>query len=330
MLKKLKWITMSILLLCFGIVGYYTYSFAQFAMTISKPKVDVTSNASQEPVVQKQKPPVYELPEWEGTERVNILLLGGDGREVEDAGRSDSMLLVSIEPVTKQVHLFSILRDTYVSIPGHGKNKINAALAFGGPELSMKAVSDLVGLPVHYYYYIDLDSFIKLVDAVGGVDLEVEKDMKYLDPTDKPEYQINLKKGMQHLDGQKALQYVRFRKDAMSDFTRTERQRKFLGAVAEKLQSTSTLITLPSMLKEMAPYIQTNMSPEKMLQLAVSLHKGTGSIQTAQLPPMELLREEKIHGASVLTVNTSQLQQYVTGQLQENDTNQEEQKSEQQ
>ncbi|WP_312111177.1 LCP family protein [Brevibacillus reuszeri] len=326
MLKKLKRITLLILIFCLGIVGYYTYSFAQFAMTISKPKVVASGNTSQESEV--QKPPVYELPEWEGTERVNILLLGGDGRVVEDAGRSDSMMLVSIEPGTNQIHLFSILRDTYVNIPGHGKNKINAALAFGGPELSMKAVSDLIGLPVHYYYYIDLDSFIKLVDAVGGVELEVEKDMKYLDPTDKPEYQINLKKGMQLLDGNKALQYVRFRKDAMSDYTRTERQRKFLGAMAEKLQSTSTLVSLPSLLKEIAPYIQTNMSPEKMLKLAVSLHKGgTRTIHTAQLPPMELLREEKINGAAVITVNATQLQKYVTGQLQQTETKNEEQPS---
>jgi len=308
MRNKLRWLIMTIAMSFLVVFGYYVYSITQFAMEISKPIE--SHRTSEEPVAKEQ--PDYQIPVWEGKERVNILLLGGDGRELEDAGRSDSMMLVSIEPVSHQIHVFSILRDTYVDIPGHGKNKINAALAYGGPELSMKTVSELVGLPVHYYFYIDLDSFIELIDTVGGVEFDVEKDMKYLDPTDKPEYQIDLKKGVQHLDGNKALQYVRFRKDAMSDYARTERQRNLLIAVADKLQSSSTLLRLPSLLKEISPYIHTNMNVEDMVKLAALCYQSdVHSTQTAQLPPFTLLKEDKINGSAVIVVQPKQLQQYL-------------------
>ncbi|USG65665.1 LCP family protein [Brevibacillus ruminantium] len=306
---KIRWISLTLLAAIVLVVGYYGYSVMQFAMNISKPATDYTNVDKPS---EEQEEAVYQVPEWEGKERVNILILGGDGRDEKDPGRSDTILLLSIEPVKKQLHLFSILRDTYVDIPDHGKNKINAALAFGGPSLAMKTASDLVGLPVHYYVFINLDSFIDLVDMIGGVDLYVEKNMKYYDPTDKPEYQINLKEGMQHLDGNKALQYVRFRKDALSDYSRTERQRKFLMAVAEKMQTTSTLIALPNILEQMAPHIHTNMEVDKMLKLAVLGYKiPKESIVSAQLPPMDLLKENTIKGASVIQVDGEQLKKYV-------------------
>lgn len=222
--------------------------------------------------------------------------------------------------MTKQVHLFSILRDTYVDIPNHGKSKINAALAYGGPKLVMKTVSDFTDLPIHYYFYVDLDSFIALVDAIGGIELEVEKDMKYTDTADKQEYQIDLKKGLQHLDGNKALQYVRFRHDALSDYTRTERQRKFLQAVASKMQSVSSLAQLPNILDKIAPYIETDMDLGQMIKLAVLGYKTKANeIKSIQLPPMELLKEETINGASVITVNKDQLQQYIQEQFEKSE-----------
>ncbi|MBP1990865.1 LCP family protein [Paenibacillus eucommiae] len=328
MRKKIKWILLSLMVPIVIIFGYYGYSIIQFGINIQKkspqtaapPNENVNAGPGATPV--EYKPPVYEAPEWEGKERVNILLLGGDGRDADDSGRSDTTLVVSIDPVSKQSHIFSILRDTYTDIPDHGKNKINAALAFGGPELAMKAVGNFMGLPIHYYFYLDLESFIKLVDVVGGVDLEVEKDMKYTDTQDKEEFQIDLKKGMQHLDGNKALQYVRFRHDALSDFTRTERQRKFLKALAEKMQTTSSLIHLPGILKEMEPYMDTNMDLGDMVKLATLGYKiRAQTVETVQLPPMELVREEMINGSSVLTVNKNKLLKYVENQLSPDDEN---------
>lgn len=320
MRKKLIWITVAIMVPVLAIIGYFGIPLIKFGLTIHNNSQVNAKEYDDSPsmyVSEVQKPPEYEIPEWEGKERVNILLLGGDGRTEGDHGRSDTILVASIDPVTKQADLFSILRDTYVDIPGYGKGKINAAYAYGGPKLAMNTVSDFTNLPIHYYFYIDLDSFIALVDAIGGIELEVEKDMKYRDSYDKQELQIDLKKGLQHLDGNKALQYVRFRYDAMSDYARTERQRKFLQAVASKMQSASSIAQLPNILDKIAPYIETDMELGQMIKLAVLGYKIKGNeINSVQLPPMELLKEEKTAtGEEIITVNQDQLQQYIQEQF---------------
>ncbi len=309
MKNKLKWIFIIISLVIVAVVGYYVYSIIKFGNAIHTPTTTVVGEPNKGD----------EFTEWEGTERVNILLLGGDSRNENDYGRSDSIMIASIDPVTKKAHLYSVLRDTYVEIPGHGKRKINEAYTYGGPALAMKTVSELTGLPIHYYFFIDFESFVKLVDAIGGVDFEVEKNMYYVDKTYQQEFVINLKKGMQHLDGDKALQYVRFRHDALSDFTRTERQREFLKAIFTKVKSTSTLINLPSMLDELAPYIETNMDLGKMLKLAGLGYKiNLSELQTEQLPPMELLKEAKVNGQDVLLVEEGALKKYIEDELNKN------------
>lgn len=308
MKKKLKWILIIISLVVIAVVSYYVYIIIKFSMAIQKPPTVTTDENGT--TIQ------IEPPEWEGNERVNILLLGGDSRSDTDKGRSDSIMVASIDPVTKQAHLYSVLRDTYTEIPGYGKRKINEAYTHGGPELSMKTVSELTGLPIHYYFFIDFESFVKLVDAIGGVEFEVEKNMYYVDKTYKQEFVINLKKGLQHLDGDKALQYVRFRFDVLSDFTRTERQREFLKAVFEKVKSTSTLINLPSILDELAPYIETNMDLGKMFKLAVLGYSvNLSELKTGQIPPMELLKESNINRQDVLLVDEVALRKYIDEEL---------------
>jgi anionic cell wall polymer biosynthesis LytR-Cps2A-Psr (LCP) family protein len=176
----------------------------------------------------------------------------------------------------------------------------------------MKTVSDLLGIPIQYYVYTDFKGFIALVDSIGGVDFDVEKDMKWSDSADDHLYDINLKRGMQHLDGKTALQYVRFRHDAMSDFTRTERQRNFLKAVASKLQDTSSIVKLPRILSALDPYIETNLSINNMLKLAtLGFEAKSDGIVSAQMPPTELLDVKTIRGAEVITTNKNKLQLYV-------------------
>lgn len=244
-----------------------------------------------------------EVPKWEGTERVNIMLLGGDARDVAEGeiARSDSILVASFDPVTKKAHLFSVLRDTYADIEDYGPARINSAITIGGPSLAMKTVGDLLGLEIQYYVYTDFEGFKALIDKLGGIWFDVEKDMRYTDNADENRYDIDLKQGYQLLDGDKALQYVRFRHDAMSDYTRTERQRNFLKAVAGELQKTWNLIRMKEILESVSPYIETNLSVSDMLklgQLGVESHVGG----TAQIPPMELVSEEHIGGASVIGI----------------------------
>lgn len=243
-------------------------------------------------------------PKWTGTEPVNILLMGVDARGLakSEVPRSDSMMVVSLDPVRERIHVFSILRDTYIDIPGHGKNRVNTAITHG-PNTAMQAVSELLGIPIQYYVYTDFQGFIKLVDAVGGVDFYVEKDMYYPSKADKHEYDINLKKGDQHLDGKAALQYVRFRHDAMSDFSRTKRQREFLNAVAEKLKTTTSLMKLPAILEEVSPFIDTNLSVNDMWKLATVGYQST-VVKSEQIPPMELLKETYVGRTAVLTVSS--------------------------
>lgn len=253
-----------------------------------------------------------EPPVWEGDEPVNVLLMGVDARGFSEGEipRSDTMLVASIDPVTKKISLFSLLRDTYTAIPNYGNNRINTAITHG-PDIAMQAASDLLGIPIPYYVYTDFQGFIKLVDAVDGVDIEVEKDLYYVSKADNHEYDIDLKQGFQHLDGEKALMYVRFRHDAMSDFSRTERQRKLLGAIAEKLKTTSSMARLPSILKEVNPYIDTNLTFNDIWKLA-ALGVQSNLQATEQIPPMNLIKETKIGGAAVLTVkDPDELKAYV-------------------
>lgn len=255
---------------------------------------------------------IPEPPKWEGKERVNILLMGVDARGLKkgEIPRSDTMLVASLDPVAKQIHLFSIMRDTYTKIPEYGSDRINAAITHG-PNTAMATVSDLLGIPVQYYVYTDFRGFIELVDAVGGVDFYVEKDMHYTSKADNHEYDIDLKQGQQHLDGNMALQYVRFRHDALSDFTRTERQRNFLKAVAEKLKSTTSIMKLPSILEKINPYIDTNLTVNDMWKLA-TVGYDSSMVSSEQIPPMELLVEKRVGGAQVLGVrDEDELKAYV-------------------
>jgi LCP family protein required for cell wall assembly len=309
---RTKSILFGLLVFLIALTGYYGHAFYSFLTGVQEPNIVKTHGADG-----KTKTPASEIPVWGGTERVNILLMGVDRRELrpDEQPRSDSMILVSIDPVAKTYDLFSILRDTYVKIPGYGSSRINAALAEGGPELAMETVSSFVGMPVDRYVITDFEGFKHLIDAVGGVELDVEKNMRYHDPSDKGLYDINLKKGLQHLDGDKALQYVRFRHDAMSDYTRTERQRKLLSALAVQMQKGTTILQLPAVLDSIRPYVQTNMSAGDMLKLAaLSLQLKNEQAGQYQLPPMGAFQEAN-RGGSVLLPNLEQVKSYVQEQL---------------
>ncbi|MCM3629180.1 LCP family protein [Paenibacillus glycanilyticus] len=310
------WITAVILILIvLGYFGHQSMGVYRALDGLDKPKNELRIGSHAEDETLKPE-------EWTGTELVNILLMGGDNRGLKknESARSDSLLVASINPLTKQARLFSVLRDTYVTIEGHGEGRINTALALGGPNLAMKTAGSLLGFHVQYYIYTDFEGFKSLIDAIDGVDLDVEKDMNYTDNADGNVYDIHLKKGMQKLDGTKALQYVRFRHDAMSDFSRTERQRKLLAAVADKLKSGWNLTRIKQIVESVAPYIQTNLDVSDMLKLA-SLGSKSEMAGSAQVPPMDMLEGRNLHGASVLAVkNEDKVHAYVKELLEGHDS----------
>ena len=313
---KKKRIAMMFILIILAIVAFGLYYFTSIYKGLEGLKKTSENSPFAEVMVSEEK--VVEPPKWLGTEPVNILLMGVDarGNKKNEIPRSDSMMVVSLDPVKKSIHVFSILRDTYTDIPEHGKNRINTAVTHG-PKTAMRAVSDLLGIPIQFYVYTDFQGFIKLVDAVGGVDFHVEKDMTYESKADNHEYDINLKEGEQHLDGKTALQYVRFRHDALSDYSRTKRQRDFADAMVEKMKSTTSIMKLPTILEEVSPYIDTNLSVEDMWQLASVGYKSKMQA-SEQIPPTKLLEEKYVGRAAVLGVTSSnELKAYVQQVLEE-------------
>ena len=206
--------------------------------------------------------------------RINILLIGIDDGEIGDPKnsphRSDSMLLAGVHKGTGAVSLLSIPRDTRVAIPGHSSNdKFGHSYAYGGVELTKATVEDFLKIPVHYYVVADWQGFIRVVDSLGGVDINVDADMNYEDPY--ANLKIHLKKGFQHLDGQQAGEYVRFRHDEMGDIGRVARQQKFLKALAAQAIRPGNLIRLPQIIGILGQSVQTNMTVWSFREIFVAL-----------------------------------------------------------
>jgi polyisoprenyl-teichoic acid--peptidoglycan teichoic acid transferase len=197
-------------------------------------------------------------------ERLNILAVGTDNDESQ--GRADTILILSLSPKTKDTVLFSIPRDMRVMIPGKGMDKINHAFAYGGIELLERAIEDFMGLSIHYYGVIDFEGFQYVIDAIGGVSVNVEKDMYYVDQAGS--LKINLHSGQQILDGEKALEYVRFRFDPLGDLGRIQRQQKLINAVIDKIMDFSSMIKIPNIVANLTEYINTNMDGNEIMSLA--------------------------------------------------------------
>ena len=215
---------------------------------------------------------------------VHVMILGVDKRD-GDAGRSDTMMVVTLNPEAKKAELLSVPRDTRVEIRGHGYEKINHAYAYGGHALSEKTVENLLGVPIDYYMVIDIHAFERIIDAIGGIDIDVEKRMHYEDPWDDDGgLVIDLYPGMQHMDGKKAVQYVRYR-DGEGDIGRIGRQQKFMQAVLDKVVSPSILPRIPDIVKEVRDAIETDMPLSDMLMYAAMADKfRANGIESSMVP----------------------------------------------
>ncbi len=182
-------------------------------------------------------------------------------------GLSDVMLLMRFDPSKKNLKMLSIPRDTRVEVEGHGVKKINAANVHGGPALTAKTVNNLLdGVGIDRYVRINVLGVAKLIDALGGVTVYVPRDMKYQD--DSQHLYINLKKGQQHLDGEKALQLLRFRHDENGDIGRIQRQQMVMRALMDQTLNPATLARLPEVLNVVKEHIDTNLTVEELLALA--------------------------------------------------------------
>ncbi len=182
-------------------------------------------------------------------------------------GLSDSMLLVRFDPKKEKVSVLSIPRDTRVYIDGHGVRKINQANKYGGPALTAAVASDLLGgINIDRYVRVNVQGVEKLIDALGGVTLDVPKDMKYTDFSQH--LYINLKKGTQHLDGDKAMQFLRFRYDDFGDISRVQRQQMLMRAAVEQTLKPATVVKIPKLLSVIQSHLDTNLSVRELMALS--------------------------------------------------------------
>ncbi len=243
-------------------------------------------------------------PAFGGKARVTILVVGVDNSE--GRGLADTLILGVVTPALNEIAAVSIPRDSRVVIPGVGIRRINAAHAYGGLPLTIQTVEMLLGLPIDYYVEVNVPGLVKLVDAMGGVDLKVEKRMRYRDRAQGLD--IDLQPGFQHLDGKQAMGYVRFRHDAMGDFGRMERQRKFLRVVARKLLAPENLTRAPKLAETFVDTVNTNLTVKDLLALKRILQESRPeAIRTATLPG----EPRVIEGKAMIELDAAQVQKVV-------------------
>ena len=215
--------------------------------------------------------------------QINILFMGIDARKMETNSRSDTIILASIDTKANKIAMVWIPRDTRVEVKRNHYDKINSVNYLQGPEAACKVVGDLLDTRVDHYVLTNFDGFARIIDILGGVTLDVPPNMTHPDPD--PKLRINLSPGVQRLNGQEALGYVRYRGTPTADIGRTGRQQKFVKALAEEMLQGKTILKLPELLPELAKNVHTNIPVTDMMAMA-KLAKNFDSLEiyTQTLP----------------------------------------------
>lgn len=254
----------------------------------------------------------------------NILFFGLDARDPDVASRSDSIMVVSIDKKNQKVKVSSLMRDMYVPIPGKGSNKINAAYAFGGAALAVKTINTDFNLDISDYATVDFFGLEKLIDRVGGVQINVSDaeakvlndylvELNKLNGNTVP----NVKGGLQTLDGRQAVAYCRIRYVGHADYQRTERQRTVLNELFKKIKAQG-VVKLPGTVNTILPYVTTSLSKTDILGLAMeAMGFNTSDIEQYRLPVDGHYQSGKRDGMDVLLPNmqenTDLLHQFIYG-----------------
>lgn len=297
-----KWVGVSVLLA--GIASVSAIGGAFLAMSLGTKPLQQSSFSAAEAAVFSQDRPIatsnsLQLPRL--TRPVNVMLLGVKviSSDIDDYdaidrdgydslvnsfdGLSDTMLMMRFDPSNERVAVMSIPRDTRTSVNGE-ITKINEANREGGPAMSAQATSELMGgIGIDRYVRINVQGVEKLIDALGGVKVNVPKDMKYQD--DSQHLYINLKAGEQRLDGDKAMQFLRFRYDDQGDIGRVQRQQILMRALVEQALNPTTIARLPKILSVIQSNVDTNLSVEELVALVgYGARTDRSNIQMLMLP----------------------------------------------
>lgn len=264
--KILFWILgiIGVLIIGGGIYAYNIYSSVSKTLDeVHKPLKRDEGNKQEEKI--------------SNSEPVSILLLGADERG-EDKGRSDSLMVITLNPKTNSMKTVSIPRDTYTEIVGKGKSdKINHAYAFGGVDMSVATVEKFLNIPMNYYVEVNMEGFKDIVDAVGGVD--VNNDLEFTQDNH------HFAKGNIHLTGEEALSFTRMRKeDPRGDFGRQMRQRQVVQAVIKKGASFSSLSSYGDVLTAIQKNVKTNLTQDQMFDMQMNYKNSLQNSEDIQIP----------------------------------------------
>ncbi|WP_078430322.1 LCP family protein [Alkalihalobacterium alkalinitrilicum] len=261
--KQYKWrkrITILIsltflLLIAFGAYGKIGYENAR------KNSLE-TLEESASLVIKDQEAIPFHAEVQEKNGPVHILLIGVDKAE-GDRSRTDTIMIAQYHPNQGTAKVASIMRDSYVAIPDHQPNKINASFFLGGPELLRRTIKENFDIDLHYYAMVNFDGFERIVDTIApnGIEINVEHRMY------KPSIKLHFEPGKQIVNGKDTLRYVRFRDDHENDFGRVRRQQEVLSTLKDEMLTIRGVTKVPQLIGSIEPYIDTNMNTRKVLSL---------------------------------------------------------------
>ena len=294
--KKRTIILSIIFILVFAMVGisasYYSYV---------KSKIYTESNEIKIKTVDKKSEDEVNYKEVEGI--TNVLLVGTDGRDVNEKARADSIIIATLDNNNKEIRLTSLFRDTLVDIEGYGPHKFNAAMAFGGIDLLKDTIQETYDISIDKYIIINFWGFEAIIDQIGGLEIDVKDYQldelnKYIGESTGGNDCPVTESGLQLLNGKQALSYSRIRKGVGDEFERTERQREVLFKIAEKLRETNPIKYL-GIVNSMLDYLNTNIDPLDALDMAYTIYKFP-SLDTKQIHiPVTELSDDMNYGGEV-------------------------------
>lgn len=254
------WIVGSLLTIFLIFIGTAYYTIQKTMNKINTPLVEATDITEEAPKTMKKKEPF------------SVLLLGVDERS-NDSGRSDTMIVITVNPEKQTMKMLSIPRDTRTEIIGHDTvDKINHAYAFGGVPMAMDTVENLLDIPLDYYVFINMEGFLQIIDTLGGVTIENDMDLTY--------DSYHFPKGELSLNGDEALIFSRIRyEDPRGDFGRQIRQRQIIEAVMKKASTPSVILKASDMLDVVGDNVRMNFTVKDLIQLQSIYKKMDSSIE---------------------------------------------------
>lgn len=268
--KKVLVATFLLILIISGIGGYYVYSIYQAAQET----INVTMQENLDRTSSERRVDEVDL---DNSPALSFLLLGTDTEEAEQSGRSDTMIVVTVNPDEESMKMLSIPRDTLVNIPGHmEQDKINHAFAYGGSDLAMETVESFLDIPIDYVIRVNMSGFVELVDAVGGVTVENERAFR--------QDGYHFEEGPVSLDGDKALAFTRMRQgDPEGDLGRNRRQQQVVMGIIDEGASFSSITRVESILEGLGNNIRTNLDFDVISVLMFDYSSARHDLTTLQL-----------------------------------------------